>query len=425
MRETPANDFWTNATGDGLFNTAGNWQDGTVPGANDTIVLDGGQGGTNADITFPVVANKVYTGIQIKNTYTRTAYFPANVSFGSYFQAGGSTHQSNQTVTVTSAFIWTAGDLNPYGSGTVILKGVHAGIIVTDLTSLVCGSHIVLDNLNQVGTNLWQYGTLTLNANSADIEVRNNSYLTQAQLNPAAPAPVLTTSGPGALGDRGVLLNGGAFKSYGGTVPSVQITSGLLDLLDGGLTVTGKVWLSPWGVTMSGAGSTIIMKNGETLKATQGVSMTGGFFFSDYNPNALQLPKIDGVFHMAGGEMELGKNSAPGVVAYTTLIVTQTAKLYGGTFHTKLDPTDKENRDAIDTEDKLDTTAGFTINPNNAGPVLPTKVLVSVNGFTANSVDPTNPNNGLWVMTRVGNNFEVKNEVIPPARGRRQAAGSP
>lgn len=60
----------------------------------------------------------------------------------------------------------------------------------------------------------------------------------------------------------------------------------------------------------------------------------------------------------------------------------------------------------IETDDKLDTRADFTIAPNTIGgngPAAASLVLRSVHGFTEGSVDPTNLNDNLWIMERSQN----------------------
>jgi hypothetical protein len=313
-------------------------------------------------------------------------------------------------VIVTDKFIWTGGEIS--GSGQYILQGVTAGRIGFDNTTLNTGSKFILQNRAADGvvivTNVVQAGTLNLRG--ATIEVQGGAF-EQRRDNPAGQRPTITGF-IGLLGDDGIIVTGGAFRSWGGVVPSVYVSSGMLDVKAGGLEVTG-VANGGSSVVMTGAGSQIFLKNGETLKVASGVHVKGGTFLTQYDAAVNQIATVDGEFKMTGGTLRMGVESDPGVVAYSTLKVKKTVRLHGGTFETKIDSAAAGNRDAIETEDQLDTRADFIIAPitiGGDGPAAPSPVLRSVNGFTTESVDPTNPNNGLWTMKRSadGKDFTVQ-----------------
>jgi hypothetical protein len=404
-RDVPANMTWLG----GDFNVATNWAPNGVPGLTDTIILDGAT--TSADILIPGGVGGFFLGIEIQATYNGTVEFDGDVGFDSYFQAGGSVVQANNTVFVGSQFIWTDGDIDATGAGVFELRGT-TGQIGTDTSSLTCGATIKLLALNNTVSTVRQSGTLNLLADVTGIEVHDGSEFTQKKLNANGAAPVIT-SGTGTFADRGLsLFTGGKFISWGGTVPSVQMVSeGHIEVETGGLTVTGHVPLSLYEVTMTGMSSTILIPNGETLTATKGVYMDDGTLHSEYKIGVAQTATIDGLFYMNGGLVRLGTNPAQGVAGHSKLLVKNNdARLYGGTFEVKLDPGNNVNRDVIETEDELDTTAGFTVAPINRPPVNFADVLVSQNGFTAGSVDPTNPQPGTFTMARTNNgkNFGVK-----------------
>ena len=153
----PAVNVWIGASDS--FNTAANWTDG-VPTADDTLVFTGptspppGPPGpplppqySNHNVNFPTTSNLSFSAIEIKDGYSGSIYFPANISFGGYTQTTGATEQNfDTTLTVTSTFNWTGGVVNnSSNTATYKLAGVPLGEIGTDDTTLSSGSKIVLD----------------------------------------------------------------------------------------------------------------------------------------------------------------------------------------------------------------------------------------------------------------------------------------
>jgi hypothetical protein len=405
-REVPANNTWLG--GAGGFSVAANWSLGAVPVAADTIIANGAS--SNDDLTFPDTIPQSWDGIQIVN-YSGTVEFPVSVTFNNYTQASGSVVTSNHWVWVESTFSWTGGDIDATAAGLIILRGVANGQIGTDTSSLDCGATIYLQMDGVIPSTVVQHGTLNLLADTSGIKVSDDSEFEQKKQNANGAAPVIT-SGAGTFADRGFdLIDGGTLISWGGTVPSIQmITEGHITLKEGGLTVSGEVPLSPWAVTMVGQNSKLSIPNGETLKATSGVLMSHGRVLSTYTAGVAQTATIDGVFRMDDGLIQLGLGPPPGMAGYSTLSVKKMAKLYGGMFEPKLDAANNLNSDKIHTEKELDTTAGFTVSPQQRPPIIFADVLVSEDGFTANSVDPTNPNPLVYDMQRTGNakKFSVK-----------------
>lgn len=428
VREVPADNIWRSLGTD--FNDAGNWSDG-VPTPDDVLIFQprlnvgGGLPGepppppVSTSVTFP---NEVlsFAGIQINSDYTGTITFQKTIWFGKYLQAGGTVNQEasnpadspNLTVVVSAEIMWTGGAIN--GPGTYSLHGAD-GRIGLDNTTLTSGATFELLSFPvqpfdpTAGMNdafVEQSGTLNL---GGPITVSGGSHLTQRRINPAGARPVIGSQ-EGLGGHPGIiLLNTGGFVTYGGAVPSVFMNGGgVMNVNEGGLEVTGYV-PGMYGVRMSGTAKTTI-QNGQTLKAAYGVWMENGTLQTRFHLPAHQRAVIDGVFRMDGGTVQLGVNPDQGHVGYSELIVKGMAKLHGGTFKTKLDPANKDNRDAIITDDKLDTRGAFTVLPLNDGAAEGAKVLVSELGFTAESVDPDNPNDTRWEMERAqdGKHWLVK-----------------
>jgi hypothetical protein len=421
-RDVLANNTWMNLGTS--YDVPANWSDG-IPTPDDVLIFaprrdpvaqGGGElgapppalpPGVSTSVTFPN-AQLNFAGIQINHDYTGTITFQDHIWFDKYNQAGGVVAQEagtvqaplNLAVVIKNQFNWTGGDI--YGPGTYYLQGAD-GRIGLDNTTLTAGVTFALNSIPVPGVggamdDCWIYQSGTLNI-AAPIYISGDSIMSQARVNPAGARPVISSQ-VGLGGNPGIILmNSAAFQGIGGAVPSVLLSGGgLLVISDGGLEVTGET-TGGYGVKMTG-NARLNFKNGETLKATNGVWMDGGKLTSDFNLAALQRATIDGVFKMTGGTVELGQNPDLGHVGYTELHVKGVAKLHGGTFKTKVDENNKDNRDAIVSGDKLDTLAAFTVQPLGVGPAVGTHVLDSLNGFTNDSVDPTNANGNAWVMER-------------------------
>ena len=93
---------WTNGSGDGLWSTAGNWQGGVVPGANDVATFDGSAvGNCTIDTTVNVA------GIDITSGYTGTVSMTQTP--GADGTGGTITHDGSYAVhTFTSSGTFTA-----------------------------------------------------------------------------------------------------------------------------------------------------------------------------------------------------------------------------------------------------------------------------------------------------------------------------
>lgn len=349
-----------------------------------------------------------FAGIEISQTYTGTVTFLGDIGFGSYSQAGGTVDQPdgtaldplNKKVSVGGTFMWTGGSIE--GPGTYHLQG-SGGRIGLD-NSLTTGSKFILDKSGPASlptySQITQSGTLSL-TRDANIEIKSG-FLTQQRINGAASRPAITSL-IGLTGDNGIIIRSeGMLTSHGGAVPSLLNDNGRVYVTTGGLEVTGKLPGSQWGFKMKGNGITEI-KNGETLKAANGVYVESGRLETLFNLAANQIATIDGLFRMDGGTVQLGLAPDEGHVGYSELHVKGRAELHGGTFKTKTDDNNRTDRDAIMTTDKLDTRAAFSILPFTNGPAgMGTPVLVSTLGFTTESVDRGNPDNTKWIMERDG-----------------------
>lgn len=410
-RENPAVNVWQAVSPYySYFGLSSNWSDGT-PTSDDVLVFDGGV--SNIGTIFPYTGGYQYAGLKFLNGYTGTVTLPADITFGGYWQTCGNTVQTAayHTVTVTDTFQWTGGVINNgLNAATYDLKGITSGQIGTDSSTLYSGSKFVLEKNGSTGTVVQQTGVLHL-PNGSDIEILADCELLQRQINaPVNSGFEIDTSG------NVFVAGAGRFLSEGGKVPSVKVDPlGMLDVQKrngkGGLTVTGKVPGSNWGVVSRG---TIIVRNGETITATHGVAVTAGDFQTETAPNGVpQIVTINGRFSFEGNWIRLGlSNTLDGTElanAYSTLKVTKNADLLVGDFWTKLDATNNQNRDAIDTDEYLNCDSSFYIEPQSPAPAAGTNVLVSKNGFLS-SINPTNadPTNFTMGRTASGKEWEVK-----------------
>lgn len=415
----PAVNIWIGDSD--AFNHAPYWTDG-IPTSDDILVFTGPTSPpppppgmpppppvppppySNADVSFPTTADLSFAGIRYENGYSGATYFPANISFGSYTQDTGTTEQAaDKTLTVTSAFCWTGGDINATtNTATYKLAGVLGAQFGIDTSTLSSGSKIVLDkNVGNIGTSATQHGVLNV---VGTFEVLENCLLEVRQLidQPGNKPKNLPTAG---------LVVKGETTTQGAEFTSVKVIgAGVLDVR-ADIKVTDKVPGTDWGLIVDGTiDPVLVMKNFLVLEATHGVYIKNGQFITTYNQGVTQTPEIDGAFRIDAGKIELGVSDPVNVVGYTTLTVTGRTYLWGtGKFHTRIDTANAGNRDAIHTKEKFNIGANFTIQPDTVANAAFSPVLVSDEGFTDN-VDPNNPDPTKWEMQRdgTGKNFEVK-----------------
>lgn len=430
MREVPAVNTWTGSGDD--FSNAAYWTDG-VPTSDDILVFTGPVSPppvspppgfppvppvppppfSHASVTFPSTADLSYAGIRLLNSYGGTVTFPFNVSFGEWTQNSGATSQYADTVvSVSNTFGWVGGAINTStNAATMKLKGVLMGQIGEDTTSLSSGSKIVLDkNVGGIASYVQQTGVLQL-LNDSDLDILGDCTLVQRQIL-ADPPPIAGFE----IDGTGNVKVSGRFLSEGGKVPSVKVEpSGVLDVErkfgKGGLTVTGKVPGSDWGVVSRGL---ITMRNGETLTATHGVAVTHGSFYIFSAFQIAQVATIDGRFSFEGDEIRLGlqnflEDGTNLGHSNTTLKVTKRTDLLIGDFKPKLDVNDTEARDFIKTDKEFNCEPEFFIKPEAAAPAAGTLVLVSQDGFLSSN-NPSNGDSTNFTMARTndGKKFEVK-----------------
>ncbi|MBK7892525.1 MAG: DUF2341 domain-containing protein [Bdellovibrionales bacterium] len=128
---------WTGLAGDGLWSTAGNWTNNTIPGASDIAYFNGSCTNCNATVNSAISVKGIvmassYTGtITQSNTMTLGAsgWSVAGGAFvggssaititGSFVQSGGTFTSTSATITtITGAWTVSGGTFN-HGSGTV------------------------------------------------------------------------------------------------------------------------------------------------------------------------------------------------------------------------------------------------------------------------------------------------------------------
>lgn len=401
VREVPALVTWVGDNN--TFNEADNWSPYGIPTSNDILLFTGPQSPppvppppgfppllpappySHQSVIFPTTADLSYAGIRLLNSYAGTVTFPANVSFGEYTQNSGYTSQyADIVVSISTTFGWVGGSINTStNNATYKLLAVLNGQIGEDSTSLNTGSKLVVDrNGVGLGSYVRQAGILNL-LNDADIEVKQDCELDQRRIN-------IGTTGPKILGDGTIYLDMGRLSSDGGVAPAVLIEGGNLTVKPDGMEVTKKVAGTNWGVMM--LGGVINIKNGTTLKATNGVYVDGGDLLTTGAINPVpQEAKIEGALRFYDGRIILGTGDD---TTYSTLWVTDRVELIGGTFLPKVNATNATEEDNIRTDEEFDCFTTFEISPqelNGQAPVNTRWTILwstAANGFVDNT-DPT------------------------------------
>lgn len=395
--------YWVGPAG-GDFTDPANWSLQEHPQANQDLYFDGSQ--SNGGVTFfkgTKVINGVavefrdrYYGIHLVSGYTGTVTLPFNITFGDYEQTTGATAHTaaGQSVTVTGGLNWTGGNVNDTAyAGLFRFKGVGSGIVGTATSTLSSGSKLYLEtNTAGAGASILAKGIVNL-LNQVGVEV---NAACQMQLG------VVGGTGP-TITSQGVYVNKGQTYSHGGKLLGLgmEIDGGDLQVKGGGLKVTGTAPGSVYSVRM--LSGLINILNGQTLEATHGVTMLDGDLVTAGSPTGNQVATIDGMLHISDGRIILGSGNNPG---YATLKVKKKVELFGGTFQTKVDATDSQNRDAIDTDDTLNCSTNFVISPqaiNGNPPVdMSWSVLVSEDGFI-DAINPSVSDPIAWGVARSNN----------------------
>ncbi len=387
---------------------------GMVP-ATVTETLPGGEGPpsppppspppppySNTSVTFPSTGNanylSSYAGIRILNGYGGTVTFPTDQGFGVYTQNSGATSQAEDTaITVTSAFGWIGGAINTSSNAaTMELHG--AGQIGEDFTSLSSGSKFVFES----GADVTQAGILTI-LNGVGIDVLDGGIFRQQQL-------INQVNNKPEVKAEGKVLAKGEIYDNGGKLPSVLIEGGTLWVKKGGLEVTGKIPGSVWGVKLNTATSKLYITNDGALTAAEDVLMNDGYLRTFTAPGGPpQVASIIGTLHVTGGRIELGNSIDQEVASFSTLHVTKTLLLTGGSFWPKVDGADTGHRDIIQTGKTITTDSAFKVegtvssSPNQAAGKT-WYVLLAEEGFTnTTDKDPTWTNDIDWVQYRSSN----------------------
>jgi len=122
-RLCPANVTWTGAGKTDLWSNGQNWNTGTAPTVNDTIIFDQTTGPkanspSNMNISFAGTIPELDL-----QDYTGNLTFAESISIA-VFDFGGATLGGSSTVTVTKSFVWKGdGTIGDGNSGKLILEG--------------------------------------------------------------------------------------------------------------------------------------------------------------------------------------------------------------------------------------------------------------------------------------------------------------
>lgn len=201
----------------------------------------------------------------------------------------------------------------------------------------------------------------------------------------------------------------GEAYSEGGKLPSVKVDGGILEVLGGGLEVTGKVTGTDWSVVVTATnGGQVWINTGETLKVAHGLQMNSQFGSINVLDvgGVSQTATIDGQFRILQGSIRLNMHAPEGDPEhnYPNLLVTENAELWGGSFAPVINPLTSAECHFIKTNKKLDIASAFTIYPVYSGNFPPYTagawpVLRSEEGFT-DGINPTNGDPFDWDMYR-------------------------
>ncbi len=346
-----------------------------------------------------------YAGIHILDGYSGTLTMPFDIEFGSYTQESGNTSTPGTNVTVTGGLFWTGGIINTSSTaGELRLEGGPGGVIGTNASTVNSGSKIVLkQNEADIGANATIRGTLHL-LNGVGIDVLTGCLLQLGDELPGSKSETISTTGTASVLVRGQVYSiGGVLSDLG-----VLVDGGRLTVMWGGLKVTGMAETSAVSVKMTSG--EIRIWNEETLEATYGVRMEDGELRTMGVDNGMieQTATIDGTLTVYGGSIKLGQGL---IATFTTLKVTDTVKLYGGTFYTDVNVPQKALFDRIETEKTMDFTSSFKIDVTAMNGLANTDdiwwgVLYAQNGFVDENVVPevTDPAN--WKTPRQSNDHK-------------------
>ncbi len=317
-----AYDFnWTGAGGNSNWNTAGNWQNGIVPGAADVASFESTYCGANCNATVNV--NPSVKGVKIYSTYTHTitqaAGIAMNIGSRGWIQAGGTFTGGNSTITYSGNFDLSGGTFSApantiypltnfivtgsptFNAGTSTLEFTEGGIITPGTVTynnvtFPYGTNWNVYNLS--GGDMKVGGTLTSSFGAWNSEARtinNGSISAYGNVN---------ISSYGIVGTSTIVMAGnasGQTLAVTGSVaqlPSFAIAAGANPVtITGLLNIRGNYTFTSVG-TLTSAGSTMnFVGNGGTI--TPGTITYGNNVRFGYAENY-------GVFSLAGGNFKVG-----------------------------------------------------------------------------------------------------------------------
>ncbi len=235
---------WTGLAGDGLWSTAGNWTNNTVPGASDIAIFGTMCTGvacnvatTGATSVKGIILQSGYTG-----TFTQSAGHTLTVGTSGWTQAGGTFAGGNSAITIGASISLTGGTFTST-SGTLQ--------VLTNWTSVGA-------TFNHNSGTVAFYGdvTATINAGAAVFSSLN---VTKA------------TSGSRSVAVTGTLQTGNL--SLTNTGVTLSIDTGIIDVT-GNLTVSGAGKAGTGSIRLSGASNQTITASSSIPRLT--INKSGG-----------------------------------------------------------------------------------------------------------------------------------------------------
>ena len=291
--ESTCTDSWTSDAGDGLWQTAGNWSTGSVPGAEDQACIGAGEtvqltsgsyhvGSVEDEGTLEIVGGS----LELSDSSTVSHLWGFELQDGTLSGAG--------SLEVLSWFYW--GDVSSMtGSGrTVLGSGVSGAVYFS-----IYGTNTLNERtLVNEGTLEWDPGTL-YGENGAIVENKGT-------FNDVADGTIFAASGSSSP----VFKNAGTFNKTSGTgtatVGFAFENSGTVEAQTGQLafsggSVSGKSATGSW---IAKPEAPIIFQSGN-YSFGAGVSLSGYIDITDASVSAGDLQGSGATLKLTGGSLEL------------------------------------------------------------------------------------------------------------------------
>jgi hypothetical protein len=419
-REVPANLAWTNAMGNGLSTTAGNWWNldtgataTSAPAAGDSLFFDGSVSNNSVYglIGFGLSETVAdFASIQFVNNYSGTVNVAPDssggLSVGSFTLSSGAIAQPyfNTNLTVLSSFTWTGGTLNSSSNlATVTLSGATGTFAPAGGGTVELGSDITLANGAEA---TMREGTVDMNKSGIQFITTTGSRfhidpgtLKQAIFGLHPLSFGLAMQGTSWTVDTGIVKFGGAMGN-GGTVTLMPDVS---------LSVLGNTDTHEGYVQWGGAATYL---HGDSVLASlnEPVLIQGGILATVWAPSvgSANATIVSPTVKVSGGDIYAGQQQGLHV-NFGVLFVDGNVEWSGGTFHPHV-YADGQTRDVWMTV--TDHYAGtFTITGGTIAPIyldldygtssFPTsgakwQVLMAQGGFTNNTAPSVD--DPLWMM---------------------------